>query len=141
MNPCRRLAFLFALASSLLARAAALQAADIPSAEAFGAVPYVSEVELSPNGKLLAWRQPGPQGTLAMIHDLEVRKTKRSILFDSAVKIRSLVWADDETLLVNASVFATYGERSAADHYEVYRVFSADVNTGKTRMLLMGDGA
>src|SRR5689334_1428067 len=95
----RRFAFLFALASSVFVWAAALHPAEIPSAEAFGAVPYVSEVELSPNGKLIAWRQPGPNGTLAMIHDLDVHATKRSILFDSDVKIRSLAWADDETLL------------------------------------------
>ncbi len=134
-----RLALFLALASLLFVRAASLRAAD--SAEAFGALPMVSEVELSPNGKLLAWRQPGPKNTLAVIFDLDAHAIRRTVAFDSDIKVRSLVWADNETLLIRASVFATYGERNGADHYEVYRVFSADVNTGKTRMLLMGEGA
>jgi dipeptidyl aminopeptidase/acylaminoacyl peptidase len=129
------------LASILLAPFTAPHAADVPPAEAFGTLPAVSEVALSPDGKLLAWAQPGDKGPLAVIFDLDAHAQKRTMGLDPQMKLRSLTWADNETLLITASVFATYGERNAADHYEVYRTFAADVNTGKGSMLLMADGA
>jgi dipeptidyl aminopeptidase/acylaminoacyl peptidase len=129
------------LASLVLAPVAALHAAEAPPAEAFGALPAVDDVELSPDGKLLAWSQPSAQGPVAVVYDLEAHKNKRTVGLGAAMKMRSLMWADNETLLITASTFATYGEKGAADHYEVYRTFAADVNTGKSNMLLMGDGA
>ena len=136
-----RLAARFLLASLALAPLATVHAADVPPAEAFGALPAVDDVGLSPNGKLLAWSQPGPTGPQAVIYDLDAHANKRVMALDPKAKLRSLIWADNETLLINASVFATYGERAEAAHYEIYRTFAADVNTGKSNMLLMGDGA
>ena len=129
------------LASILLAPVAALPAAEPPPAEAFGTLPAVDDVALSPDGKLLAWSEPGAKGPVAVIFDLDAHAKKRTLGLDPDIKLRSLTWADNETLLVTASVFATYGEKSAAGHYEVSRTFAADVNTGKSSMLLMADGA
>ena len=137
-----RLAVRFLLASLALAPVVTTHAADAPPpAEAFGALPAVDDVELSPNGKLLAWSQPGANGPQAVIYDLDAHADKRVMGMDPKMKLRSLIWADNETLLINASVFATYGERAESAHYEIYRTFAADVNTGKSNMLLMGDGA
>src|SRR6185503_19372546 len=135
-----RLAARLTLASIVLAPLTTVHAADIPPAEAFGALPAVSDVKLSPDGKLLAWNEPGPNGPQAVIYDLDARKNKRIMGLDPNIRLRSLVWADNETLLINASAFMTYGEVGAADHYEVRRTFAADVNTGKSSMLLMADG-
>ena len=136
-----RFAARLVLTSILLAPVTTLQAADAPPAEAFGMLPAVSEVELSPDGKLLAWSQPGPKGPQAVIYDLDAHANRRVMGLDPTMKLRSLTWADNETLLITASLFATYGERGAANHYEVYRTFAADVSSGKTTMLLMADGS
>jgi len=136
-----RLAVCLTFAAIVLLRAATLHAADVPPAEAFGAVPEVSEVELSPDGKLLAWREVTAKGSFVVIFDLDARVRKKMLALGSDGKLRSLAWADNETVLLTVSVFATYGSRSAADHYEVYRTYAADAGTGRTRMLLMGEGA
>jgi dipeptidyl aminopeptidase/acylaminoacyl peptidase len=125
----------------LLALTATVHAADVPPAEIFGAQPAVSTVDLSPDGKLLAWSEPSPKGRILVIYDLDAHVRKRGLALEAEMKLRTLMWADNETLLITASVFATYGERNAADHYEVYRVYSLDVNTGKTNMLLMDGGS
>ncbi len=136
-----RFAARLVLASIVLAPITPLRAADALPVEAFGALPAVSEVEMSPDGKLLAWSQPDAKGPHVVIYDLEARSDKRVVGLDHDLKLRSLTWADNETLLMTASLFATYGERNAADHYEVYRTFAVDANTGKTSMLLMGGGS
>lgn len=135
-----RLAACWILASTALAPVIASHATEVPSAEAFGAIPAVSEVELSPDGKLLAWSEPAPKGQLAVVFDLDAHARKRSVALEPESKLRSLQWADNETLLITISVFATYGERNAADHYEVFRTYAYDLSTGKSSMLLMADG-
>jgi dipeptidyl aminopeptidase/acylaminoacyl peptidase len=127
------------LAISLL-YVASVSAAEVPPAEAFGAIPAVSEVELSPSGKLIAWAETTAQGTQAITFDLDSHARKRAFPSGKDVAIRSLGWADDETLLITVSGFATYGETQSAHHYNVERTFSADVNTGKIKMLLMQGG-
>jgi dipeptidyl aminopeptidase/acylaminoacyl peptidase len=116
------------------------RAANATPAEAFGAIPAISAVELSPNGKLIAWHD-AKQGSSIVIFDLDAHRDRRKLAFESGVKLRALTWADDETLLLTVSSFATYGERDAAKHYEVFRTYAADVSgNGKPRMLLMGGG-
>jgi dipeptidyl aminopeptidase/acylaminoacyl peptidase len=136
-----RFAACWILASTVLAPVVASHAAESPPVEAFGMLPAVSDVELSPNGKLLAWSEPGANGPRAVVYDLDAHAQKRTLALGSEMKVRSLVWADNETLLINFSIFATYGERNAADHYEVFRTYAYDLTTGKTSMLLMADGA
>jgi dipeptidyl aminopeptidase/acylaminoacyl peptidase len=136
-----RFAARWVLASVLSAPIVAFSAAEVPPAEAFGTLPAVSEVELSPDGKLLAWSEPSAKGPIAVILDLDARAKRRTVGLGPDAKLRSLLWADNETLLFTVSVFATYGEQNAAGHYEVYRTFAYDLPTGKTSMLLMGDGA
>jgi dipeptidyl aminopeptidase/acylaminoacyl peptidase len=137
-----RFAVCCVLASTVLAPFAALHAAaEAPPAEAFGALPAVDDVALSPDGKLLAWSEPAAKAPIVVLYDLEAHAKKRTVGLEPDVKLRSLVWADNETLLVRASVFATYGEIHAADHYEVYRTFAYDLTTGKSSMLLMEGGS
>src|SRR4051812_43373872 len=103
-----RLAIRFLLTSLALASVVTAQATNAPPpAEAFGALPAVDDVELSPNGKLLALSQPGPTGPQAVIYDLDAHANKRVMGLDPKMKLRSLIWADNETLLITASIFAT----------------------------------
>lgn len=66
---------------------------------------------------------------------------KRKFTPPSEGKFRSLAWSDDETLLITLSVFSTFGSGIAANHFEMYRTYAADINTGKATLLLMGEGA
>lgn len=128
------------LASIVLTPLTALHAADVLPAEAFGALPAVNDVELSPDGKLLAWSEPDAKGPRVVVFELDAHKVKRVLGFPADLKLRSLAWADSETLLSTASAFVAY-DRSAAGHYEVFRTYASDVNAGTTNMLLMADGA
>jgi dipeptidyl aminopeptidase/acylaminoacyl peptidase len=119
---------------------ASLAAAEVPPAEAFGAIPTISEVELSPNGRMIAWLETTAQGAQAVTFDLDAHVNKHPFPTTKDVPIRSLSWADNETLLVTVSTYATYGETNTAHHYTVRRTFAADVNTGKVQMLLMNGG-
>jgi dipeptidyl aminopeptidase/acylaminoacyl peptidase len=137
-----RITFVLGLAAALLVQAIETQAAGVLPVEAFGALPQVRAVDLSPNGNLVAWCQTPPAGEAAVvIFDSTTQKYRRSIPLEPGLNLRSLSWADDETLLITVSTFATFNEKRAADHYEVYRTFAADVAGGTTRMLLSTDGA
>jgi hypothetical protein len=113
MDAPRRWIRLSFLSLTLLAPPALL-GSDIPAAEAFGTIPEISDVELSPDGKLLAWHQVQAQRSFAVIFDLETRRMRKALPVEEAVKLRGLTWADNETLLVTASAFATYGSTNAA---------------------------
>jgi dipeptidyl aminopeptidase/acylaminoacyl peptidase len=118
-------------------------AADAPramraSAQAFGRIPEISDMALSPNGKLLGWiDNSGPITGIAVL-DADSGKMLRTLAFEQSMKMRSVDWADDETLLVNVSVTASIdtGQKYA---YEWYRTIAVDVATGATRVLLMDD--
>ncbi|MBX5463876.1 MAG: hypothetical protein IRZ28_22655 [Steroidobacteraceae bacterium] len=107
-----RLAACLTLAAILLVRIAALRAADVPSAEAFGAVPAVSQVELRPNGKLLAWREVTEDGSpVVVVFDVDAHAAKRRFTPPSEGKFRSLAWSDDETLLITLSCLLDVRQR------------------------------
>ncbi|MGA7541086.1 MAG: S9 family peptidase [Steroidobacteraceae bacterium] len=114
-------------------------APEVPAA-AFAALPQVSDVELSPNGKLLAWRdQSGPVNKV-MIYDIDTRSYRRSVTIDHPLVVRSVLWADDDTLLVTMSQMQQLPLQQQRRRYTFYRTMSLDVNTGKTCFLLMGGG-
>jgi dipeptidyl aminopeptidase/acylaminoacyl peptidase len=134
--------FVLGLAAAFLSVSIETRAADAPPAEAFGTVPQVREVDLSPSGNLIAWCHTQPSGTAAVvIFDVGTQKYRRTIPLEPGLTLRSIAWADEETLLITVSTFSTFNEVRAADHYEISRTFAADVAGGKSRMLLMTDGA
>jgi dipeptidyl aminopeptidase/acylaminoacyl peptidase len=125
----------------VLAHSVHAGASAVAPVEAFGAMPEVSDVDLSPDGTLLAWHDESAKGSRVVMFDLGTQKYRRAIPIDHGAKFRSLQWADNETLLITVSVFSNTGEAAAAWHYEFFRTFAADVAGGKDRMLLMADGA
>jgi len=137
-----RIMFVLGLAAALLSLSIETRAAGALPVEAFGTVPQVRAVDLSPSGNLIAWCHTQPSGTAAVvIFDVASQKYRRTIPLEPGLSLRSISWADDETVLITVSTFATFNEARASDHYEVFRTFAADVEGGKSRMLLMRDGA
>ncbi|MEJ0035730.1 MAG: S9 family peptidase [Gammaproteobacteria bacterium] len=136
-----RIALVLGLAAAFLCNSVETFAAAPLPAEAFGTIPQVTEVDLSPSGNLIAWCHTPPTGSaVVVIFDVGTQKYRRSIPLEPGLNLRSITWADDETLLLTVSTFATYGRSEASDHFEVFRTFAADVAGGKSRMLLMTDG-
>lgn len=109
-----------------------------PPIEAFGRIPQTTEVELSPNGNLIAWADnTGPTQKVA-IFDLGQRKMLRVLAIDPGMKLRALAWTDDETLLIEVSVTEENPRNSPL--HEFGRTLAADVSGGAARMLLMTGG-
>jgi len=119
---------------------AALAAAN--PAEAFGTLPQISEVALSPDGKLLAWQDESSAKPQVVIFDVGARHNKRTMRMDADAKLRGLVWADSATLLMTVS-FTLQGSRGPAEAYrhEYFRTVAVDVNDGQRHELLMEGGS
>lgn len=126
-----------ALLSSAMQRAAASPASGPPPpAAAFGTLPRTSFVELSPDGKLIAWCDQGLEPQHILVYDRIAEKVRGNYIVPKEEKLRSIMWAGDETLLFNASVTQVVaGER--LEKYEFFRTFSLDLHSGKALMLLM----
>ena len=123
-----------------LARAAApdgAPAAQVPAA-AFATVPQVSEVQLSPDGNLLAWLdQSGPVGKV-VIFDLATKKFQRGLSVDPSLTPRSLVWTDNNTLLIGLTRLEEFQAEEGQLRTTFYRTVSLAVDSGKSCMLLLG---
>jgi dipeptidyl aminopeptidase/acylaminoacyl peptidase len=118
--------------------AAAPALADLPPASAFAGLPNISNVELSPNGNLLAWADRSSPREVVVIFDLAARDTKRQVDIDPETKLRGLHWADDETLLVD---FSSTGKNIlGVPRFEFYRTLAVDVRYGSRRTLLLNSG-
>src|SRR6186713_3549060 len=116
------------------------RAADLPPVEAFGAVPSVSQVSISPDGNLLAWYDESGKEPNVVMFDLATRQFKRTIPVGSKTKPRTLEWADNETLLIEISYFDQWGPSArTAYNYETFRTIAADVKGGRDRVLLLTD--
>ena len=111
-----------------------------PLAAAFGTLPQVTDVELSPNGHLLAWCDQSGVPAKVVIFDLAAKAYRRTLDIDPAMKLRSLLWSGNDTLLVNVSDTDT-PPWVHAESYEMFRTLAVSVDTGESRMLLMGQGA
>ena len=121
------------------ARAADSATAAVPPASAFGALPQVSDVQLSPDGRLLAWCDESGSAPKVVVFDLTTKAYRRTINIDPTVKERSLRWSDNDTLLVTASdINPPFWVHD--DPYEMFRTLAVDIDSGATHMLLMGEG-
>lgn len=113
-----------------------------PPAEAFAALPAVSDVALSPNGNLLAWADRSGAEEKIVIFDLAANKLRHQIAVGHDLKLRYLNWADDQIALVELS--QTEKHRSTNEdryRYEFFRILAIDVDTGKGHVLLMTQGS
>lgn len=74
-----------------------------PPAAAFGALPANTDVVLSPHGTRLAWVDHEHDTPRVVMFDVEARKDLRILALPAHLKLRRLVWNDDETLLITFS--------------------------------------
>src|SRR5438876_1152913 len=70
-----------------------------PPAEAFGAIPHMTDVVLSPSGNMLAWIQHDGTTSQVVMFDLAAKKLKLQ-LGAGPLKPRRLIWVDDETVVI-----------------------------------------
>src|SRR6202790_2951928 len=105
------------------------RAAAPPPAEAFGAIPQMRGVVLSPNGNMLAWIRDDETEGQVLMYDLAAQKVKRSFGVGRKAKTRVLEWVDDETLLIEISVTAPAADNTKRQ-FEFFRILAADANGG-----------
>ncbi len=110
-----------------------------PPVEAFGKIPQVRNVALTPDGKTVAWEENGGAAPSVIALDLAQGKLLRTFPVEG-LKLWRLSWADDTTLLMNVSITHTVQGDVDATH-EFSRTIAGEIETGKTRMLLMNDAA
>src|SRR5262245_27508237 len=73
-----------------------------PPIAAFGTVPAINELSISPNGQLLAWIDNSGATAALEVFDLTKNATVLRLVPDG-VKLRAIYWADDEILLFSVS--------------------------------------
>ena len=112
--------------------------AATPGPEVFGALPVQTNVVLSPDGRWLAWVDHQGARPRVVMFDVAARKPQRILQLPERLKLRRLLWNDNETLLVTLSetaapVAANYRAR------EFYLTTAYDVGGGDGRMLPGGN--
>lgn len=128
------------LAAALWGPRARAAAPEVPAA-AFATLPQVSDVELSPDGNLLAWLDRSSPETKVVIFDLAAKAYRRTLTVDPAMTLRSLLWTDDGTLLMNVSQVQKLPGEEGARRFTFHRTMAIDVATGSSRMLLTSSSA
>lgn len=111
------------------------EAAEIRDAAVFGALPYVSEAAISPDGKTVAQIQSITGGRRAIVfYDIDGETSPVGMDIEGA-KARDLVWAgpDHVMLLVSAAVEESFGD--GLKTYEIWRWFVIDRKAEKKSVL------
>ena len=124
--------------AALLAAFAQAAAPEVPAA-AFATLPQISDVELSPSGKLLAWRDQSGPVTKVVIYDVDAKSYRRTLAIGPSMTLRALLWADDTTLLIDLSQVQQLQPEEGRRRYTFYRTMAVDIDSGKTCMLLLSD--
>lgn len=108
-----------------------------PAIEAFGRVPAIGAVALSPSGRWVAWIDNSADAPMIEIFDLEQRARLKRVHAPTDLKLRGLDWADDEILLIHGSFTKAFNDRMAKPRMvEWFRTVAIEVQTGKARILL-----
>ncbi|HUQ12090.1 MAG TPA: alpha/beta fold hydrolase [Steroidobacteraceae bacterium] len=111
-----------------------------PPIEAFGRKPALLDVDMNPAGTRLAWITEEGDKPFVIIHDLATAKTLRRVGVPAGVKLWSVKWANDETLLVEQ----TFTQTVDVDYrltQEYQRWIAMEATGTENRMLLMNDEA
>ena len=113
--------------------------ARVDLAAAFGAMPKVRDLTLSPGGHEVAWMAPRGRGSAAFIYDVGGKSVQREVQLSSALTVYWLGWESDRTLLMRAVTTQSAPEGSALNWHQPIRlnvVLALDIATGKIRTLL-----
>ena len=111
-----------------------------PGPEVFGAAPAVESVALNPSGTWVAWADVRKEEQYAVAVEVATGAMRRSPVHPD-MKLRGVLWADDDTLLLRTSM-ARPGPGDRTTLYEFHRIVAVDITTtGQNRVLLMDDDA
>lgn len=128
------------LCTALAACAALAAPPPSPPPAAFVDPNGVSFVAIAPNGRLLARDDVSTGQTRILLWDVDTARGIRIVNLESEGKLRLLEWADDETLLVTASVQrpvrCSYRETC---NYEWWRNLAVRTDATPPRVLLPDD--
>lgn len=108
-----------------------------PPVEAFGRVPAIGAVALSPNGRWVAWLDNSGAAAMIEVFDLEKSATVKRVNAPTGLKLRGLDWADDEILLFHGSISQSLTRDAKVSVVEMFRTVAMDVQTGNARVLLL----
>jgi dipeptidyl aminopeptidase/acylaminoacyl peptidase len=105
-----------------------------PPPEAFGSMPAESDAVLSPDGHWLAWLDRREAKPRVIMFDVPGRKIQRILAVPERVKLRTLAWNDNETLLIILSQTSEskFGDERSGEYF---RTIAHDVSGGDGRML------
>jgi dipeptidyl aminopeptidase/acylaminoacyl peptidase len=123
---------LAAVAAALSLMSASARAAPL---EAYGRPPSTEQVEISPDGQLLALVTTDGDKRVIVIQSVSDRKIVRAIAAGEA-KIRDISWAGSDHLLVTTSATLDAPMDLIAPRQEWYFGLDIDVKTGVQRPLL-----
>jgi len=108
-------------------------AAAKPPLEAFGDVPEIRAVEISPDGNMVAYLQRLDGMDVLMTHDFRTQQTK-PLAKVTEIRARHVEFAgNDYVVLIASRDTRTYGARS---RFEYSAAFAFDIRTGKYVQLL-----
>jgi dipeptidyl aminopeptidase/acylaminoacyl peptidase len=105
-----------------------------PPASAFGALPANTEVVMSPSGERLAWVDHEHDKPRVVMFDVGARRELRVLALPERLKLRRLLWNDNDTLLITFSETAESKIASQASR-EYFINVAYDVSGGDGRML------
>jgi dipeptidyl aminopeptidase/acylaminoacyl peptidase len=107
-------------------------AAAPPPLEAYGRLPVVEDIELSPAGDRIAFITVEGDQRRLVIQTLDGKE--RSVIGAGNVKVRDLAWAGPERLLITTSVTAWLPEFRGRSEW--FQVAAYNISTRKLRLLL-----
>lgn len=108
-------------------------------AAAFGAMPNVRDLTLSPSGHVVAWMRPRTDGSAVFIYDVGAKSARREVQLSRGLSVYWLGWESDGTLLMRAVTTQSPPDGSELNWHQPIRlsiVLALDIATGKLRTLL-----
>lgn len=110
------------------------------SPESFGALPYISEAAISPDGKKVAMLETRGTQTVVGIYAVDTQSgAKPKFISVGENKARDLLWGSNDYVLALVSASDTVKTVSGLETYEYFRYFSIHTQTGKSKILFSGD--
>jgi dipeptidyl aminopeptidase/acylaminoacyl peptidase len=135
----RHIGLLLAIITTLFVTRPA-QAVPPPPLEVFGHLPAAQHVTLSPNGKLLAMEEEQAGKRKVTIFEADGGRSRHAVEIDEANKLRDVLWADDETLLIVVSQQKRlYCNPNVLCQYEWFRTLAVRMDGSPPLMLLNDD--
>jgi dipeptidyl aminopeptidase/acylaminoacyl peptidase len=111
-----------------------------PAAEVFGALPAATDVVMTPNGQRLAWIDGRFAKPRVVMFDIAARKELRVLALPEQLRVRSLLWNDDETLIITFSETqsAKYATETSREYF-VNIAYGAGGGDGRLLPLTKGN--